>query len=77
MSLIRSLEHQINRLEKKIEKEKDKMNNLELKYEHDELSKIKFQSKKKHNEEMIKLMELRIRILKGELVKRRHIEHAG
>jgi len=75
MSLIKSMEHKIDRLEKKIEKEKEKMNDFQLKYNHNNISKIEFQSMKKRIEEMIKVMNLRMRILKGEIIKKKRIKN--
>jgi len=66
MSLIKSME-------KKIEKEK--MNDFQLKYNHNNISKIEFQSMKKRIEEMIKVMNLRMRILKGEIIKKKRIKN--
>jgi len=71
MSLIERMENKIVKLEKNIEEEKSHIENLKEKYRNNTITKTDFLSIKKRIEGMIKTMDLRIRVLKGEVVKKR------
>ena len=75
MGLIGRLERNITKLEKRIEKEEMKIENLHEKCGRKKITKAEFNIKKKHVEEKIHTMKSEIGGLHGEIVKaKRHLE---
>ena len=75
MGFIDRLEKNIAKLEKRIEKEKTKIVDLQEKCDAKRVTKAEFNIKKKHHETRIRAMDSRMRILQGGLAKeKKHIE---
>lgn len=75
MSLARRLKRNILKLEKNIEKDHDKIDELIAKCESHKITKAEFNVKKRHIEEKIRAKDSRIRVLQGGIAKeKRHLE---
>ncbi len=75
MSFARKLERNILNLEKNIEKDHDKIDELRAKCESHKITKAEFNVKKRHIEEKIRAMDSRMRVLQGGIAKeKRHLE---
>lgn len=72
MSAYDRMEKKIDRLEHIIEKNQEKINDLEHKRKDHKISEQKFCSKKKHIQTKIRSLDAQVRVLKGGLVKRKH-----
>ena len=75
MGFIERLERNIAKLEKRIEREEHKIQNLREKCEQKKITKADFNIKKRHIDERINAMKSRIRVLQGGMTKeKRHQE---
>jgi chromosome segregation ATPase len=72
MSTYDRMERKIERLERHIDKHKQKMNELHQKHQNHEISERKYCSKKNHIQSKIRDLDAQVRILKGGLVKQKH-----
>lgn len=73
MSLIKSMENKEIKLEKKINNKMKKIEELNLKFHNNKISKNKYLYKKKQFEEKIKMMNVHLRTLRGEVAKRKRL----
>ena len=71
MSLVSRLERNIYGLQRKIEKEYDKIGSIHKKYVNKKMSSAEFNLKKKKIDDKIREMDSRMRVLKGSLAKER------
>ncbi|MBN1280634.1 MAG: hypothetical protein JXA00_03195 [Candidatus Thermoplasmatota archaeon] len=69
MGFIERLEKNIARLEKKIEREQMRINQLHEKCESKKITKAEFNLKRRHHDEHIHAMSARIRVLQGGIVR--------
>ena len=75
MGFIDRLEKNIAKLEKKIEKEQQRIAQLEAKCESKKITKAEFSLKKRHHDERIHAYSARVRVLQGGIVReKQHIE---
>lgn len=75
MSLVGRLERNIAKLEKSIEKDHGKIDELRTKCESHKIIKAEFNVKRRHIEEKIRAMDSRMRVLQGGIAKeKRHLE---
>jgi hypothetical protein len=73
MSFYNRLKKKIAKLEKNIEKKQQEIKKLNIDCERKLISDFDMISEKKRNEDKIKTMNIRLRILKGESVKRKRL----
>lgn len=73
MSLIIRLEKKEFILENKINKKMEKIEELFYKFHENKISKKKYFTRKKKIEDVIKSLNVRLRIIRGELVKRKRL----
>ena len=73
MSLIQRLDNKAAKLEKKIDIKMKKIEDINLKFHNGETSKKEYNSKKKHNEEIIKKMNINLRTLRGEVARKKRL----
>ena len=73
MSLIKSMENKEIKFEKKIDNKMKKIEDLNLKFHNHKILKNKYVSKKKRFEEKIKIMNVHLRTLRGEVAKRKRL----
>jgi len=71
MDLTRKLEKKIEKIEKNIEKKHNQIEKLRLKCKNHVIADYDFISQKKGIEEKINIMNLRIRVIKGETAKKK------
>jgi chromosome segregation ATPase len=75
MSPVGRLERNIAKLEKSIEKDHEKIDELRTKCESHKITKAEFNVKRIHIEEKIRAMDSRMRVLQGGIAKeKRHLE---
>jgi hypothetical protein len=75
MGFIERLERNIAKLEKKMEKEQIKIDQLEAKCESKKITKAEFNIKRKRHDDQIHAWSARIRVLQGGIVReKQHIE---
>jgi hypothetical protein len=67
------MENMESKLEEKIEIKMKKIEDIDLRFHNGEISKKEYSSKKKHIEEIIKKMNIDLRMLRGEVAKRKRL----
>ena len=75
MSLIKRIENKEAKLEKRIDIKMKKIEDINLKFNNGKISKNEYSSKKKHIEEIIKKMNIELRMLRGEVAKRKRLSN--
>jgi hypothetical protein len=71
MNLIKRMENKEAKLEKKIDIKLKKIEDINLKFHNGEILRKKYNTQKKRIEEKIKMMNIHLRTLSGEVAKKR------
>ena len=72
MSTYDRMEKKIEKLERNIERNREKIKDLKTKCEEHKISEKRFYSKKQHLMEKIRTLDSQVRVLKGICVKQKH-----